>query len=152
MNSKIRPEAERLARNLWDVFTFIYSCDNKFKFRLCNYTDFKYSSISIRLVLCLVLSNIFRLASSYSFLTSALDRGKRSALCPGSAFPPDKGPTIPNVQKGGWASEPVWTEEVRGKILCPWRGSNPDRPVVQSVVRNYTDWASPAPASWYTPI
>jgi hypothetical protein len=35
--------------------------------------------------------------------------------------------------------------EVRGKILCPCRGSNPDRPVVQSVVRHYTDCATPAP-------
>jgi hypothetical protein len=28
--------------------------------------------------------------------------------------------------------------EARGKILCPRRGSNPDRPVVQPVVRHYT--------------
>jgi hypothetical protein len=33
----------------------------------------------------------------------------------------------------------------RGKILCPCRGSNPDRPVVQPVVRHYTAWANPAP-------
>jgi hypothetical protein len=26
--------------------------------------------------------------------------------------------------------------EVRGKILCPCQGSNPDRPVVQSVARH----------------
>jgi hypothetical protein len=35
--------------------------------------------------------------------------------------------------------------EVRGKILCPCRGSNLDLPVVQSVARHYTDWATPAP-------
>jgi hypothetical protein len=29
--------------------------------------------------------------------------------------------------------------EARGKILCPCRGSNPDRPVVQSVVRHYEE-------------
>jgi hypothetical protein len=29
--------------------------------------------------------------------------------------------------------------EVRGKISYPCRGSNPDRPVIQSVVRHYTD-------------
>jgi hypothetical protein len=34
--------------------------------------------------------------------------------------------------------------EARGKILCPCRGSNPDRPVVQPV-RHYTAWANPAP-------
>jgi hypothetical protein len=38
--------------------------------------------------------------------------------------------------------------EVRGKILCPCRGSNPDRPVIQPVVRHYTAWASPI----YIPI
>jgi hypothetical protein len=27
--------------------------------------------------------------------------------------------------------------EARGKFLCPCRGSNPDRPVVQPVVRHY---------------
>jgi len=32
--------------------------------------------------------------------------------------------------------------EARGKILCPCRGSNLDRPVVQPVVRHYTN---PAP-------
>jgi hypothetical protein len=29
-------------------------------------------------------------------------------------------------------------KEARGKILCPCRGSNPDRPVVQPVVRPMT--------------
>jgi hypothetical protein len=28
--------------------------------------------------------------------------------------------------------------EVRGKILCPCRGSNLDRPVVQFIARHYT--------------
>jgi len=32
--------------------------------------------------------------------------------------------------------------EARGKILCPRRGSNPDRPVVQPVARLYTDKAT----------
>jgi hypothetical protein len=36
------------------------------------------------------------------------------------------------------------TEDI-GKIICPRRGSNPDRPVVQPVVRHYTAWATPAP-------
>jgi hypothetical protein len=54
-------------------------------------------------------------------------------------------PPVPIVQEAGWAPEPVWTHEARGKILCPCRGSNPDRPVVQPVVRHYTAWANPAP-------
>jgi hypothetical protein len=35
--------------------------------------------------------------------------------------------------------------KVRGKIRFLYRGSNPDRPAVQSVVRHYTDCATPAP-------
>jgi hypothetical protein len=55
--------------------------------------------------------------SSYPFTTSALDRGEWSSSRPGRALPPGKGP------------------EARGKIICPCRESNPDRPVVQPVVR-----------------
>jgi hypothetical protein len=55
--------------------------------------------------------------SSYSFTTSALDGGEWSASCP----------------------EPVWTQRIEEKILYPCRGSNPDRPVVQPLVRHYTD-------------
>jgi hypothetical protein len=40
---------------------------------------------------------------------------------------------------GGWVGPRAGLDtEDRGKILCPWRGSNPDRPVVQPVVRHYT--------------
>jgi hypothetical protein len=49
---------------------------------------------------------------------------------------------------GGWVGPRAGLDtEVRGKILCPCRGSNPDRPVLQPVVRHYTAWATPAP--WY---
>jgi hypothetical protein len=44
---------------------------------------------------------------------------------------------------GGWVGLRAGLDtEVRGKILCPYRGSNPVRPVVQSVVRHYTDRAT----------
>jgi hypothetical protein len=47
---------------------------------------------------------------------------------------------------GGWVGPRAGLDtEVRGKILCPCRRSNLDRPVVQPVVRHYTDWATPAP-------
>jgi hypothetical protein len=47
---------------------------------------------------------------------------------------------------GGWVGLRAGLDtEVRGKILCPCRGSNLDRPVVQSIVRHYTDWSTPAP-------
>jgi hypothetical protein len=36
-------------------------------------------------------------------------------------------------------------KRARGKFLCLCRGSNPGRPAVQSVVRRFTDWATPAP-------
>jgi hypothetical protein len=63
----------------------------------------------------------------------------------GRALPTGKGSPVPIGQEAGWAPEPVWTQEVRGKILCFCRGSNLHRPVVQPVARHYIDWATPAP-------
>jgi hypothetical protein len=57
---------------------------------------------------------------------------------PAALLPPEKGPAVPIGQEAGWAPEQVWTQEATGKILCPRRKSNPDRPVVQPVVRHYT--------------
>jgi hypothetical protein len=82
--------------------------------------------------------------SSYSFSTSALDGGEWSASRPGRAFTPGERTPVPIVQESGWAKEPVWTQ-ARGKILFSRRGSNPDHPVVQPIVRHYTAWANPAP-------
>jgi hypothetical protein len=83
--------------------------------------------------------------SSYSFTTSALDGGEWSASRPGRAFTP--GGRTPGTQcAGGWVGPRAGLDtEAIGKILCPYRGSNPDRPVVQPVVRHYTAWANPAP-------
>jgi hypothetical protein len=51
---------------------------------------------------------------------------------------------------GGWVGPRAGLDtEDRRKILCPRRGSNPDHPVVQPVVRHYTAWANPAPTPWY---
>jgi hypothetical protein len=48
----------------------------------------------------------------------------------------------------GWVGPRAGLDtEARGKILFPRRGSNPDRPVVQPVVRHYTAWANSAPRS-----
>jgi hypothetical protein len=82
--------------------------------------------------------------SSYSFPTSALDGGEWSASRPGRALPPGKGPPVPIVQEAGWDPEPVWTQRLEEKSFCLCRGSNPDLPVVQPVVRHYTAWATPA--------
>jgi hypothetical protein len=59
-----------------------------------------------------------------------------AALCPGERTP------VPIVQEAGWASEPVWTQRLEEKILFLCRGWNPDLPVVQSIVRHYTDWVT----------
>jgi hypothetical protein len=74
--------------------------------------------------------------SSYSFTTSALDGGEWSASRPGRAFTPGER-TTGTHRTGGWVGlrSGLDTED-RGKILCPRRGSNPDRPVVQPVVRH----------------
>jgi hypothetical protein len=53
--------------------------------------------------------------SSYSFMTSALDGGEWSALRPGRALPPGKGPPVPIGQEAGWAPEPVWTQRLEEK-------------------------------------
>jgi hypothetical protein len=61
-----------------------------------------------------------------------------------TAFSPGEG--TPGTQRTGGCVGPragLDTED-REKILCPRRGSNSDHPVVQPVVKHYTDWANPA--------
>jgi hypothetical protein len=67
------------------------------------------------------------------------------SVTPQPRFAPGKGPPVPIVQEAGWASESVWTQRLQEKSFCLCRGSNLDPPDVQSVVRHYTDWATPAP-------
>jgi hypothetical protein len=64
---------------------------------------------------------------------------------PAAFLPPGKGPPVTIVQEAGWAPEPVWTQSLQEKSFRLCRGSNPDRPVVQSVVRHYTAWANRLP-------
>jgi hypothetical protein len=76
--------------------------------------------------------------SSYSFLTSALDRVEWSASRPGERTPGTH-------WTGGWVGPRAGpATEISAKILCPCRGQNLDRPVVQAVARRCTDWATPA--------
>jgi hypothetical protein len=56
--------------------------------------------------------------SSYSFSTSALDGGERSALSPGRALVPGKWPPVPIGQEAGWAPQPVWTQRSEEKSSC----------------------------------
>jgi hypothetical protein len=70
--------------------------------------------------------------------------GQRHA--PAALLPPGKGTRT--HWTGGWVGPRAGLDtEVRGKILCPCRRSNPVRPVVQPVVRRFTAWANPAPAA-----
>jgi hypothetical protein len=77
--------------------------------------------------------------NSYSYLTSELDGGKWSASRPSRALPPGKEPPVPIVQEAGWAPEPVWTQRLEEKSSVSVRYRTP---VVQSVFRHYTDWAT----------
>jgi hypothetical protein len=57
---------------------------------------------------------------------------------PGRALSPGKGPPGTHCT-GGWVGPRAGLDtKARGKIICPRRGSNPDRPVVQPEVRHYT--------------
>jgi hypothetical protein len=69
--------------------------------------------------------------SSYSFLTSALVGGEWSASRPGRALPRGKDHRYPLYRRLGGS------QSRSGHRGC--RGSNLDLPVVQSVVRHYTD-------------
>jgi hypothetical protein len=70
--------------------------------------------------------------------------GEWSTSRPGRALAAENGPKMPIVQEAGLASEPVWTQKLEEKSFGPARDRTPI-PVVQSVVRHYTDWATPAP-------
>jgi hypothetical protein len=72
-------------------------------------------------------------------------RGWVVSVTPRRALAPGKGPPVPTVQEAGWAPEPVWTQRLKEKSFHLCQGSNPDRPVVQSVIRHYTDRRTPAP-------
>jgi hypothetical protein len=83
-------------------------------------------------------AQVERRYSSYSFLTSALD-GVSGQCHHQPRFTPGKGPPVPIGQEARLTPEPVWTQRLEGKSSCLCLGSNPNRPVVQSVVRHCTD-------------
>jgi hypothetical protein len=72
-----------------------------------------------------------RMYSSYSFITSALAGREWSALRPGRALPPGKGPPVPTVQETEWPRVGVETE-ARGEIVSALpeiEPRSPGRPV-----------------------
>jgi hypothetical protein len=69
--------------------------------------------------------------SSYSFTTSALDKGEWSASRPCRTLTPGNGPPVPIVQEAGWAPGPVWTQRLEENrfplpVIEP---QSPSRPV-----------------------
>jgi hypothetical protein len=76
--------------------------------------------------------------SSYSFLTSTLEGGEWSASRSGRFTPGERAPGTHCT--GGWVGPRAGLDaEVRGKILCLCRGSNPGRPVIsqmENIVQN----------------
>jgi hypothetical protein len=71
--------------------------------------------------------------------------GQRHA--PAALYPGGKDPRYPLDRRLAGPQSRLDAED-RGEILCPRRGSNPDCPVVQPVVRHYTAWDNPAPKIW----
>jgi hypothetical protein len=59
-----------------------------------------------------------------------------------AALYPRGKPPVPIEQEGEWAPEPVWTQGLEEKSSASVGDWNP---VVQSVVRHYSDWVTPAP-------
>jgi hypothetical protein len=73
--------------------------------------------------------------------------GVSGCVNPSRALPPGKGPPVPIGQGAEWASEPVWTQRLEGKILLPLPGierRSPGRPV-----RSQTLYWSSNPGSLY---
>jgi hypothetical protein len=66
--------------------------------------------------------------SSYSFTTSALDRGEWSASRLSFPLPPRKGPLVHIGQEAGWAPELVWTQRIEEKNSLPLLGIEPRSP------------------------
>jgi hypothetical protein len=67
--------------------------------------------------------------------------GQHHALA--ALYPREKDAPAPIGQEAGWAPEPVWTQRLDDKSSA----SVGDRtPVIQSIVRHYTAWATLGPS------
>jgi hypothetical protein len=80
-----------------------------------------------------------RLGGEEVYLLLILDPGNRwgewLASCLGCALPPEKGPWYPLVMRLWMGLRACLDTDSTGEILCLCRGSNPDRPVVYSLVK-----------------
>jgi hypothetical protein len=78
---------------------------------------------------------------SSSFFTSALDGVSGQHHAPAALYPRGKDPGTHCI--GGWVgSRAVWTLDLEEKSSGPVGDRTP---IVQPIVRHYTDWATPAP-------
>jgi hypothetical protein len=70
-------------------------------------------------------------------------RGEWSASCPGRFTPRERDPGTHWI--GGWVGPKAVLDAVVKRIISsPRRESNPRTPIVQSVARRYTHWATTA--------
>jgi hypothetical protein len=82
--------------------------------------------------------------SSYSFFTLALYGVSGQRQAPADFYPREM--TSLTLWIGGWVDLRAGLDtEARGKIFA---SAEDQSPVVQSVVRHYTDWANPASVEW----
>jgi hypothetical protein len=77
--------------------------------------------------------------SSYSFLTSTLDKGDWSASRPSRALPPENGPSV-RLDRRLVGPSAGLDKEARRKIIWIYQGSNTGRPVCSQTLYwlNYT--------------
>jgi hypothetical protein len=78
-------------------------------------------------------------SSSYSFLTSALGGVSGQRRAPAALYPRERTPYYTLDRRLGGNQSRSGHRGQGKKLFRLCRGSNPDRPVVQSVVRHCTD-------------
>jgi hypothetical protein len=86
--------------------------------------------------------------SSYSFLTSALDKGWVVSVTPRPRFSPRERTPVPIVQEAG--PRAGLDTGAREKILLFLPGIEPRSPGRPVRIRHYTDWATSAPGMMIT--
>jgi hypothetical protein len=122
----------------WSLFTFVNSNPDVCIF--CLYVVF--AQIRIKIVKKKLSRYTLwrRLGGDEVLVLLILKLGTR--WVPAALYPRGKDPWYPLDRRLGGPPEPVWTQRLEEKFSA----SVGDRtPVIQSVVRHYTDWAAPAP-------
>jgi hypothetical protein len=66
--------------------------------------------------------------------------GRVVTVTPRPRFTPGKGPPVAIGEEAVWTSDVIWTQRLEE---ISFASVGDQTPVVQSVVRDYTDWATP---------